>query len=69
MLSLSERERGLSDGYRLVEGVFSSLDAMGLLSRPYRKTKGLVFHVYSALLAHGLFKLLEAYPRLGLLLG
>jgi hypothetical protein len=66
----------------MVESVFSSLDRLGLsepslvhrqsLSRqgivPYRKTQGLVFHLYAVLLGYGLFKLMEHSPAWRLLL-
>jgi hypothetical protein len=67
---------------RMVESVFSSLDRLGLSERslvhrqslsrqgivPYRKTQGLVFHLYAVLLGYGLFKLMEHNPAWRLLL-
>jgi hypothetical protein len=58
----TRRERCLLQGHRVVESVFSSLDRRGLSERAYRKTRGLVFHVYAVLLAYGLLKLLEHDP-------
>jgi hypothetical protein len=52
----------------MVESVFSSLDRLGLSERPYRKTQGLVFHLYAVLLGYGLFKLMEHNPAWRLLL-
>jgi len=66
----------------MVESVFSSLDRLGLSERPlvhrqslsrqgivpYRKTQGLVFHLYAVLLGYGLFKLMEHSPAWRLLL-
>lgn len=54
-------------GHRVVEGVFSSLDRWGLSERPYRKTRGLVFHLYSVLLGYGLLRLREHNPAWRLL--
>jgi len=39
-----------------------------LSERPYRKTQGLVFHLYAVLLGYGLFKLMEHNPAWRLLL-
>ena len=52
----------------MVESVFSSLDRPGLSERPYRKTQGLVFHLYAVLLGYGLLKLMEHNPAWRLLL-
>ena len=52
----------------MVESVFSSLDRLGLSERPYRKTQGLVLHLYAVLLGYGLFKLMEHNPAWRLLL-
>jgi len=52
----------------MVESVFSSLDRLGLSERPYRKTQGLVFHLYAVLLGYGLLKLMEHNPAWRLLL-
>ncbi|MCX7600376.1 MAG: hypothetical protein N2Z75_00365 [Meiothermus sp.] len=56
-------------GRRMVESVFSSLDRWGLSERPYRKTQGLVFHLYAVLLGYGLLKLMEHDPAWCLLVG
>ena len=52
----------------MVESVFSSLDRLGLSERPYRKTQGLIFHLYAVLLGYGLLKLMEHNPAWRLLL-
>jgi hypothetical protein len=77
----TRRERYFLQGHRMVESVFSSLDRLGLSERslvhrqslsqgivPYRKTQGLVFHLYAVLLGYGLFKLMEHNPAWRLLL-
>jgi len=64
----TRREQYFLRGQRMVESVFSSLDRLGLSERPYRKTQGLVFHLYAVLLGYGLFKLMEHNPAWRLLL-
>ncbi|HEU4743361.1 MAG TPA: transposase [Meiothermus sp.] len=77
----SERERRLSTGlagplerlhllrgHRIIESVFSSLDRLGLSERPYRKTQGLIFHIYAVLLGYGLLKRMEHDPAWRLLI-
>nr|WP_277189076.1 transposase [Meiothermus ruber] len=64
----TRRERYFLRGHRMVESVFSSLDRLGLSERPYRKTQGLVFHLYAVLLGYVLFKLMEHNPAWRLLL-
>jgi len=78
----TRRERYFLRGHRMVESVFSSLDRLGLSERslvhrqslsrqgivPYRKTQGLVFHLYAVLLGYGLLKLMEHNPAWRLLL-
>jgi len=78
----TRRERYFLRGQRMVESVFSSLDRLGLSERslvhrqslsrqgivPYRKTQGLVFHLYAVLLGYGLFKRMEHNPAWRLLL-
>jgi len=61
------RERYFLRGHRMVESVFSSLDRLGLSERPYRKTQGLIFHLYAVLLGYGLLKLMEHNPAWRLL--
>lgn len=72
----TRRERYFLQGHRMVESVFSSLDRLGLSERslvhrqslsrqgivPYRKTQGLVFHLYAVLLGYGLLKLMQHNP-------
>jgi hypothetical protein len=64
----TRREQYFLRGHRMVESVFSSLDRLGLSERPYRKTQGLVFHLYAVLLGYGLLKLMEHNPAWRLLL-
>ena len=64
----TRREQYFLRGQRMVESVFSSLDRLGLSERPYRKTQGLVFHLYAVLLGYGFFKLMEHNPAWRLLL-
>ena len=63
----SEREQRLLRGHRIIESVFSSLDRLGLCKRPYRKTQGLIVHIYAVLLGYGLLKLMEHNPAWRLL--
>lgn len=65
----TRREEYFLRGHRMVESVFSSLDRWGLSERPYRKTRGLVFHLYAVLLGYGLLKLMERDPAWRLLVG
>lgn len=64
------RERVLYRGHRRVETVFSSLDRLGLSSRPYRSTRGCVLHLYVTMLAYqlhhsGAFTLWLRFFRIG----
>ena len=67
MRPFSQREKRLWQGQRIIESVFSSLDRLGLSERPYRKTQGLIFHIYTVLMAYGLHKLMERHPAWRLL--
>lgn len=62
MRSFSQREKRLRQGQRIIESVFSSLDRLGLSEHPYRKTQGLIFHIYTVLIAYGLHKRMSATP-------
>ncbi|GIW32795.1 MAG: hypothetical protein KatS3mg072_0128 [Meiothermus sp.] len=64
----SQRERCLLRGHRIIESVFSSLDRLGLSERPYRKTRGLIFHIYAVLLGYGLRMRMEHDPAWKLLI-
>lgn len=64
----SERERRLWQGRRMIVNIFSSLDRLGLSERPYRKTRGLIFHVYAVLLGYGLRMRMEHDPAWKLLI-
>jgi hypothetical protein len=62
------RERFLLQQHKQVETTFSSLDTRGLLVRRYRKPWGLVFHLFSVLLADFFHRLFQQFPALGLLI-
>jgi hypothetical protein len=49
-----KREKALYRGHRIIETTLSSLDRLGLSSRPYRSTVGLLVHVYTTMLAYQL---------------
>ena len=53
----SRREKNLCQGHHIVESTFSALDRLGLSDRPYRSTKGFLFHIYITLLAFQLSRL------------
>ncbi|GIW33870.1 hypothetical protein [Meiothermus sp.] len=61
-------ERRLWRGHRIIESAFSSLDRLGLSERPYRKTRGLIFHIYAVLLGYGLRMLMKHEPAWRLLI-
>jgi antitoxin ParD1/3/4 len=61
------RELFLLQQHKQVETTFSSLDTRGLLVRRYRKPWGLVFHLFSVLLADFFHRLFQRFPTLGLL--
>lgn len=49
-----KREHNLYKDHRIIETTFSSLDRLGLATRPYRSTRGFVLHLYSTILAYQL---------------
>lgn len=47
-----KREQNLYQGHRILESAFSSLARLGLSDRPYRSTRGFVFHLYITILTY-----------------